>query len=61
MFLTDIIGSVFRPSIAALAISIGLATFTMSEGNGTKSVKTLNVSGAVCNGVLAPVCAAFSF
>ena len=62
MFLTNVISAVFRPSVAALAISVGLASFSSMDGSfGAHTIKAKASPVHVCDGVFKPVCTAFSF
>ena len=58
-YLSEIIASVFRPGVAALALAVGASVILAdSEVTSYKSY-TVNAMDLSCSGLLRPVCSAF--
>ena len=55
-FFTSIVDSVFRPSMAALAISCAVAIVGMDTSAHSVKGKTINIGVLGCGGLLKPVC-----
>ena len=55
-FIADIIQSVFRPSLAALAISVAIAIVSIENSPYTVENTKVNLNELGCSGLLHPVC-----
>ena len=58
-YLSEVISTVFRPSVVAVVIAVGAGIASSAESTlpGGHSSKTIDVS---CSGVLGPICKAVS-
>ena len=54
--LSEIIQAIFRPAVAALAISLALATMTVESSQYRVKGDTISLSQLGCGGLLKPVC-----
>ncbi len=55
-FFTSVIESVFRPSMAALAISTAVAIVSLDTSSHSVSQRTIDLSVLGCGGLLNAVC-----
>jgi len=55
-FLFDLVSSVFRPAVAALAIAGALAIVSIDNNGLTVSNSVVDISDFSCSGVLRPFC-----
>jgi hypothetical protein len=55
-FLFDLVSSVFRPAIAALAIAAALAIVSVDNNALTVSNSVVDISELGCSGMLKPIC-----
>ena len=55
-FLTNIVASVFRPSVAALSIALALAIVTVDGSKNSISAGVVDVTDLSCGGLFKPVC-----
>lgn len=54
---SDMVQSLFRPSVAALAISLATAIVTIDNSQHTVNLNTVDLASLGCGGLLGPVCA----
>ena len=59
-FVTEIISTVFRPSVAALAIAGALAVVTLDTDKHSISQQQVDVTDLSCSGLFKPFCRAFT-
>jgi len=55
-FIVDIVSSVFRPAMAALAIAAALAVVSVDNNGLTVSNSVIDISELGCSGLLKPIC-----
>jgi hypothetical protein len=55
-FLMDIVQSVFKPSVAALSISVAVAIVSLENTPNSVRQDTVNLSALGCSGLLKPIC-----
>lgn len=58
--LAEVIASVFRPSVAALAIAAALAAVTLDTDKHSISRSQIDITDLSCGGLFKPFCRAFS-
>lgn len=55
-FLTNIVSSVFRPSVAALSIALAAAIVTIDGNSSSLNARAVDVTDLSCNGLFKPFC-----
>ncbi len=55
-FVFDLVSSVFRPSVAALAIAAALAVVSVDNNTLTVSTSVVDVTNLSCSGLFKPFC-----
>ena len=59
-FLSEIVGSAFRPSVAALSIAAALAVVTLDTDQHSVAQTQVDVTDLSCGGLFKPFCRAFA-
>ncbi len=59
-FLIDTVSAVFRPSVAALAIVLGITIMTVGDSSGPSSLHSVKLA-TLCDSPIGTVCKAFTF